>query len=161
MDSAARASGTAGRRASFPHEPSPTAIPTMKSAVDAAFISKNARRKTFVERPPGGLPTPGVVGPPPLGTWFRFFPLHRLQNEARDPQGEIDTGLALNAQRLKDDRVFRAAHKCVSASTNAHGCIGGNTRVIPRERAGWNLSCRSQDSPDEDGRTLDAENQPE
>src|SRR5665213_1747807 len=75
----------------------------------------------------------------------------RLQVNAGDTGGDIQTGLALHADRLQTIDIARAANQKVAAESDAHRRVRAHAAVAARERAASQSHARRTHRPGELG----------
>src|SRR5258708_12310926 len=86
---------------------------------------------------------------------------HRLQFDIGDTSGDVQPGLALQADRVQRVGLLRTANQEIAAATDADGRVGADAAVIAGEIAASNPGGRRVDRPAQPGLVGDAEVEPE
>ncbi len=98
--------------------------PNKKEARFRGPLLASARRFSAVMAMPVNMPARTATRKP-----------DRLQLDIGDPGRDIQSGLALHADRLQRVGIRRAADQKVAAKTDADGSVGADAAVIAREIA--------------------------
>src|ERR1700730_342884 len=105
--------------------------------------SKTAHQRNGVKRPAGRTPAcaprcfPGARRQRVVERGVKRRPHHEgqwsleggLQVDRWETTGDVEAGLAFDADRLKRKRAAKAADQCVSANLGTHGRTGGYSAV--------------------------------
>src|ERR1700730_9903866 len=69
------------------------------------------------------------------------------QTDRSDAGGDIQPGIALDAERLQRDRAVGAANQYIGSGTHPHGGTAGGADIIAVERTGSQIGGRGEHRP--------------
>ena len=77
-----------------------------------------------------------------------------LEFEAYDADagGDVEAGIALDAQGLQRDRLVEAADQDIGPKTDAEGRARGGPGIVARQGTGTHVGTGRHHAPDQDGR---------